>query len=138
VKPVPNPFSILDVSGPFREPTQAAFSYDYAVQRPNWATPQAVRVKVGISEELDYLKTTMLGISGGSPGQQLRVTQILTRWIADCKLNIADEAGLFGERRDVMIEPFAGPLAYLLPQLQAAMTAGKDSLREEIRAKVKL
>ena len=89
------PFSILNVSGPFREPREPVLSYDYAVQRPHWPTPNGVRVKVSIPDELDYLKTTVLGISGGSPGQQMIVTQMLSRRIADHKLQMANEEGMF-------------------------------------------
>ena len=74
---------ILNVMGPYREPREPAFSYDYSVQRPHWATPQGVRIKVSIEHELDYLKNAILAISGGTPGQQLRLNQILLRAIAD-------------------------------------------------------
>jgi hypothetical protein len=133
-----HPFSILNVSGPFREPREQAFSYDYTVHRPTWPTPQAVRVKVSIADELGYLKDRMLGISGGSPGQQLRVNQILTRWIADRKLSIANDEGMFLQRLDVMLNPFTGPLAHLLPVLSAMMEQEKIALRQEIQDKVKL
>ncbi|MBM4120706.1 MAG: hypothetical protein FJ248_07410, partial [Nitrospira sp.] len=66
-----NPVTILNVSGPYREPREPAFSYDYAIQRGTWPTPHAVRVKVAVVEELDYLKYTVLALQGGSPGQQL-------------------------------------------------------------------
>lgn len=130
------PFTILNVSGPYREPHEPAFSYDYAVQRPNWPTPHGVRVKVSIAEELDYLKTTVLGVSGGSPGQQLRLTQMLTRRIADRKIQIANEEGMFAERFDVMIAPFTGPLAHLFVPLQAWMNETKASLQQEIHEKI--
>jgi hypothetical protein len=133
-----HPFSILNVSGPFREPREPAFSYDYTVHRPAWPTPQAVRVKVAIEAELGYLKDKVLAITGGSPGQQLRVNQILTRWIADHKLTIANEEGMFLQRLDVMIQPFTGPLAHLFPVLSGMMEQEKAALREEIREKVKL
>jgi hypothetical protein len=133
-----HPFSILNVSGPFREPREPAFSYDYTVHRPTWPTPQAVRVKVAIAEELGYLKDKVLGVSGGSPGQQLLVNKILTRWIADRKLHIANEEGLFLQRLDVMITPFTGPMAHLFPALSGVMEREKDTIRQEIRDKVKL
>jgi hypothetical protein len=49
-----HPFTTLNVSGPYREPRELVFSYDYSVQRPNWPTPNGVRVKVSIPDELDY------------------------------------------------------------------------------------
>ena len=133
-----HPFSILNVSGPFREPREPAFSFDYSVHRPTWPTPQAVRIKVSIADELGYLKDKVLGMSGGSPGQQMRINQILTRWIADHKLNIANDESLFLQRLDVMISPFTGPLAHLFPVLSGMMEQEKDTLRQEIRDKVKL
>ncbi len=133
-----NPFSILSVSGPYREPKEPAFSYDYIVQRPSWPTPNAVRVKVSIQDELDYLRSKILSVSGGSPGQQLRVTQILVKRIADRKLDIANEAGMFDERNDVIIKPFTGPLGHHFKPLEAWMQESKDALREEIRQTVGL
>ena len=53
--------TIIDVSGPFREPREPVFSYDYSIQRSNWPMPHAVRVKVGIPEELDVLRSKLLG-----------------------------------------------------------------------------
>jgi hypothetical protein len=132
------PYSILNVSGPFREPREPALSYDYSVHRPSWATPQAVRVKVSLEQELDYLKNNVLAIEGGTPGQQLMVNRILSKWIADAKLTIADVEGMFSQRLDVMIDPFAGPLSHLFPMLSAKMEEAKESLRQEIRDIVKL
>jgi hypothetical protein len=132
------PFTILNVSGPYREPREPAFSYDYSVQRPTWPTPQALRVKISIGEELDYLKVSVLGVGGGSPGQQLRVNQLLTRLIADRKVQIANEEGLFSDRLDVVIGPFTGPLRHLFPKLEAWMLDSKTALREEVRQKVGL
>jgi len=122
--------------GPYREPKEAALSYDYSVQRPDWATPQGIRVKIGLEEELDVLKTKILGISGGSVGQQLRVNQILSRAIGNRKLDLANEEHLFDDRRDVMIEPFTGELSYLFPKLESWMKEERDRLREEIKKTV--
>ncbi|RMH35338.1 MAG: hypothetical protein D6690_09015 [Nitrospirae bacterium] len=127
-----NEFSILDVMGPYREPYERAFSYDYVVQRPHWPAPQSVRVKVSIDHELDYLKSQILGLTGGTPGQQLRVNQMLCRAIADQKLEIGNREGLFSERRDVMIDPFTEALKYLFPALDDWMRTHRDRLREEI------
>jgi hypothetical protein len=127
-----HPFTILNVLGPYREPREASFSYDYSVHRPAWPTAQAVRVKVSIADELEYLKTKVLGVTGGSPGQQLRINQILSRHLADRKLHIANEEGMFLERLDVLIGAFAGPLSHLFPRLETWMNENKASLREEI------
>ena len=74
----------------------------------------------------------------GSPGQQLLLNQILSRRIADCKLQITNEEGMFLGRRDVMIDPFTGPMQHLFPRLEAWMHEIKASLREEILNKVGL
>ena len=66
-----NVMKIIGVAGPFREPREPVFSYDYSIQRPQWPMPHAVRVKVGIAEELDVLRDRILGPVTGSPGQQL-------------------------------------------------------------------
>ncbi len=66
---MPSDLTVLNVMGPYREPQEPAFSYDYSVERPDWATPQGVRIKVSIEHELDYLKNTILEFSGGSVGQ---------------------------------------------------------------------
>lgn len=129
-------FTILDVSGPYREPREPVFSYDYSIQRPTWPTPHAVRVKVAIPDELDILKSKILGAVTGSPGQQLLIAKLLTRHIADRKLRIADEEGLLAERRDVLIEPFTGPLTHLFPRLEAWAVAEQQTLRSEIGKRV--
>ncbi len=132
------PYTILKVMGPYREPRESALSFDYSVQRPDWATPQGVRVKIGLTEELDLLKTKILQVSGGTAGQQLRINQVLGRAIGDCKLKIANEENLFDDRRDVMIDPFTDSLAHLFPRLEAWMNQERDRLRQEIRETVGL
>ncbi len=131
------PFTIIDVSGPFREPREESFSYDYSIQRATWPTPQGVRVKVAMAEELDHLKSKVLELQGGSPGQQLRVSQILTRHIADRKLQIANDENMLNERRDIMLAPFTGAFTHLFLKLEAWMHESKAALRQEIREKVK-
>lgn len=131
-------FSILNVSGPYREPREPVFSYDYSIQRSDWPTANGVRIKVSIPDELDYLKNKILAVSGGSPGQQLRVTQLLCRRIADRKLQIVDEERMLLERRDVMIGPFTGSLAHLFAPLEAWMSEQKTMLRQEVREQVGL
>lgn len=125
--------SISDVSGPFREPREPIFSYDYSIQRPTWATPHGLRVKISIADELDVLKGRLLGSVTGTPGQQLIISRILTRAIADWKLRIADQEGMLTERRDVMVGPFTGPLAHLFPKLEALFAQEQGAVREEIR-----
>ncbi len=129
-------YTVLNVMGPYREPREPAFSFDYSVQRPQWATPQGVRVKVLIEEELEYLKGKVLEISGGSVGQQLRINQILCREIADQKLEIGNKDGLFLERLDVMIGAFVDALEHLAPPLERWMQDEKDRLRRDIKEKV--
>ena len=131
-------YTVLNVMGHYREPKEAALSYDYSVQRPDWATPQGIRVKIALEGELDLLKNQILEISGGSAGQQLRVNQILSRAIGDQKLALANEENLFNERRDVMIDPFTGSLAYLFPKLKSWMKEERESLRQEITKSVGL
>jgi hypothetical protein len=72
----------------------------------------------------------------GSPGRQLMTRQILSRTIADWKIRIADAEGMLEERRDVMIEPFVGPLSYLFPKLEALFEQNRQTVREEIRKRV--
>jgi hypothetical protein len=128
--------TISDVSGPFREPREPVFSYDYSIQRPTWATPHGLRVKVSIADELDVLKSKLLGSAGGTPGQQLMIAKILSRAIADWKLRIADAEGMLSERRDVMVGPFNGPLAHLYPKLEALFEQEQASVRDEIKKRV--
>ena len=128
---------ILNVMGPYREPKEPAFSYDYSVQRPDWATPQGVRIKVSIAHELDYLKNTILEFSGGSVGQQIRCNQLLVRAIADQKLKIVDADGQLAERLDVMIGPFESDmLGHLFGLLDQWMQAEKNMLRQLIKDQI--
>jgi hypothetical protein len=133
-----NALKILGVAGPFREPREPAFSYDYSIQRPQWPMPHAVRVKVAIAEELDVLRGKILGPVTGSPGQQLLVSQLLTRKIADEKLRIADQDGLLSGRADVVVAPFAGPLAHLFARLESWINEHCEAVRIEIKERVKI
>jgi len=129
--------TILNVMGPYREPKEPAFSYDYSVQRPDWATPQGVRIKVSIEHELDYLKNTILSFSEGSVGQQLRANQLLLRAIADQKLKIVDADARLAERLDIMIGSFEGDtLGHLFGLLDQWMQAEKDTLRQSIKDQI--
>ncbi|WP_447977403.1 hypothetical protein [Candidatus Nitrospira bockiana] len=131
-------FTIINVSGPYREPREPVLSYDFAVQRPHWPTAHAIRIKVSIPDELDYCRTKILDVGGGTPGQQLIMTQCLSRRIADQKLAIADQEGMFTERVDLLVEPFTGPLQHLFPRLETWMRENKDRLRQELIEKARL
>jgi hypothetical protein len=129
---------ITDVTGPYREPREQVFSYDYSIQRASWPTAQAVRVKVSIPEELDVLRGKVLGAIAGTPGQQLMVSKCLSRRIADEKIRIAETDGMLTERRDTVIAPFTGPLAHLFMRLDAWASERRGALREEIKTLVGL
>ncbi|HEY5626611.1 MAG TPA: hypothetical protein VIR79_01565 [Nitrospira sp.] len=129
---------IIDVAGPFREPREAVFSYDYSIQRQNWATPNGVRVKVGIPEELDAVREKILGSVTGSPGQQLLISQLLSRRIADEKLRIWDADGRLLERRDVIIDPFAGPLGHFFARIDEWVERERETIRAEIKKRTNL
>ncbi len=129
--------TVLNVMGPYREPQEPSFSYDYSVERSDWATPQGVRIKVSIKHELDYLKNTILEFSGGSVGQQMRCNQLLVRAIADQKLAIVDADGQLAERLDIMIEPFVGDeVGRLFGLLDHWMKAEKETLRQLIKDQI--
>lgn len=131
-----NALTILEVNGPFREPREHVFSYDYSIQRSTWATPHGIRVKVSIPDELETFKKRLQGMAAGSPGQQLLMSNILSRTIADWKMKIADEEGLLDERRDVMLDPFVGPLSHLFMKLDTLFEADRVAVREELRRRV--
>ncbi|MCC6139772.1 MAG: hypothetical protein IT389_04055 [Nitrospira sp.] len=133
-----NKLTIFDVSGPFREPREPVFSYDYSVQRANWATPHGIRVKVSIPDELDVLRERLLGPVSGSPGQQLVIGKVLSRTIADWKVKVAEAEGMMVERRDVMLAPFVGPLSHLFQKMEVLFEQEKTAVREEIRKRVGL
>ena len=100
---------ITDVTGPYREPREQVFPYDYSIQRASWPTAQAVRVKVAIPEELDVLRGKILGAIAGTPGQQLMISKFLSRHIADEKIRIAEADGMLTERRDTVVGPSPTP-----------------------------
>ena len=133
-----NAMKIVGVAGPFREPREPVFSYDYSIQRPHWPMPHAVRVKVAIAEELEVLRGKILGPVSGSPGQQLLVSQLLTRRIADEKLRIADEDGLLSARADVVVAPFTGAMTHLFARLESWLEQQRDALRVEIKDRAKI
>ena len=129
---------ITDVTGPYREPREQVFSYDYSIQRPSWPTAQAIRVKVAISEELDVVRSKILGDVVGTPGQQLMISKCLSRHIADEKIRIAEADGMLSERRDTVVVPFTGPLSHLFARLDTWANVQQESLRAEIKKLVGL
>ncbi|NOT23054.1 MAG: hypothetical protein HOP22_10070 [Nitrospiraceae bacterium] len=133
-----NRLKITDVIGPYREPREQTFSYDYSIQRASWPTAQAVRVKVAIPEELDVIRSKVLGDVVGTPGQQLMISKCLSRHIADEKIRIAESDGMLTERRDTVVGPFTGPWVHLFPRLDAWAVEQRDALRAEIKARVGL
>lgn len=130
--------TILSMSGPFREPREEVFSYDYSVQRSTWPTPHGVRVKISLTHELERFKGSLLGETTGSPGQQLMISNMLSKKIADWKIQIAEAEGFFLERRDVMLPPFVGPLAHLFPKLEGRFQAEQAAIREDVKRRVGL
>jgi len=129
---------ILGVTGPYREPREQVFSYDYSIQRASWPTAQAVRVKVAIPEELDIIRSKVLGDVVGTPGQQLMISKCLSRHIADEKIRITEVDGMLTERRDTVVGPFTGPWVHLFPRLDAWAGEHRDALRAEIKTLVGL
>ena len=133
-----NRMKITDVTGPYREPREQVFSYDYSIQRASWATAQAVRVKVSIPDELDVLRGKIFGAVAGTPGQQLMISKFLSRHIADEKIRIAEADGMLTERRDTVVGPFTGPFVHLFPRLDAWAVEQREKLRAEIKTLVGL
>ena len=129
---------IIDVAGPFREPREQVFSYDYSIQRASWPTAQAVRIKIAIPEELDVVRNKILGDVVGTPGQQLMISKCLSRHIADEKFRIAEADGMLAERRDTVVAPYTGPLVHLFARLDAWAVEQQESLRAEIKTLVGL
>ncbi|MBS0151779.1 MAG: hypothetical protein JSR31_12635 [Nitrospira sp.] len=130
--------TIISVSGPFREPREQVFSYDYAVQRSTWPTPHGVRVKISLPHELEVFTGRLLGVVTGSPGQQLMTKNLLAKKLAEWKIQIAETEGFFLERRDVMLAPFVGPLAHLFAKLEERFQAEQAVIREEVKQRVGL
>jgi hypothetical protein len=95
-------------------------------------------VKVAIPEELDVVRSKILGDVVGTPGQQLMISKCLSRHIADEKIRIAEADGMLAERRDTMVPPFTGPLAHLLTRLDAWAAEQREALRAEIKTLVRL
>jgi len=125
-------------TGPFREPNAEAISYDFYVNRKGWLIPRVMRVWVDIKSELELFQQTILGVSGGSPGQQLKLTHILTRKIADQKVRIVLEEDRIERSSEVLVKGFTENDGYLFPKLEEWMRAVKDQVREEIKTQIGL
>jgi hypothetical protein len=125
-------------NGPFREPDAPALSYDFFVNRKGWLIPRAMRVWVDIKSELELFQHQILGVSGGSPGQQLKLTQFLTRKIADQKAQLVLEEGRIEKSSEVLVKGFVDTDAHLVPRLEAWMREVKDQVRQEIRTQIGL
>jgi len=125
-------------TGPFREPNADAISYDFFINRKGWLIPRAMRVFVDLRAELEPFQHNVLGVSGGSPSQQLKLMQMLSRKIADQKVLIALEEGRIETASEVLLKGFTGSDGYLFPKLESWMMAVKDTIREEIKTKVGL
>jgi hypothetical protein len=95
-------------------------------------------VKVGIAEELDVVRDKILGAVTGTPGQQLLISRLLTRRIAEEKIRIIEADGQLLERREVVVPPFAGPIAHLFARLESWLERERDTLRAEIKKRVNL
>ena len=80
----------------------------------------------------------ILGATAGTPGQQLMISKLLSRHIADEKIRIADADGMLAERRDTVVAPFTGPQAHLFARLDAWAVEQRDTLRAEIKTLVGL
>jgi hypothetical protein len=124
--------------GPFREPGKDVISYDFFVNRKGWIIPRAMRVFVDIKAELEPFQQRILAITGGSPGQQLKLMQMLTRLIADQKIAIILEEGRIEKASEVLVPAFTGNDGYLFPKLEAWMMEVREKVREEIRKAVGL
>jgi hypothetical protein len=121
-------------AGPFREPGKDVLSYDFFVNRKGWMIPRVMRVFVDIKAELEAFQKGILGVSGGSPGQQLKLTQMLSRMIADKKVEIVLDEGRIEKASELLVPTFTGNDAYLFPKLEAWMMEEKDRIRAEINA----
>jgi len=87
---------------------------------------------------LELFQHQILGVSGGSPGQQLKLTQFLTRKIADQKAQFVLEEGRMEKSSEVLVKGFMETDAHLFPRLEAWMRAVKDQVRAEIRTQIGL
>ena len=138
VQPTTAKYEITLSAGPFREPGKDVLSYDFFVNRKGWMIPRVMRVFVDIKAELESFQKGILGVTGGSPGQQLKLTQMLIRLIADQKIAIVLEEGRIEKASEVLVPAFTGNDGYLFPKLEAWMIEAKEKVRAEVKAKVGL
>jgi hypothetical protein len=136
--PPAHQYDVTLSTGPFREPDAEALSYDFYVNRKGWLIPRVMRVFVDIKAELDLFQHQILAVSGGSPGQQLKLMRMLTRKIADQKVLIVLEEDRIEKSTEVLVKGFSGNDGYLAPKLEAWMQAVKDQVREEIKTQIGL
>ena len=125
-------------NGPFREPDAPALSYDYYINRKGWLIPRVMRVWVDIKSELELFQHQILGVSGCSPGQLLKLTQFLTRKIAEQKAQLVLEEGRMEKSSEFLVKRFAETDVHLIPRLEAWMREVKDQVRQEIRTQIGL
>lgn len=125
-------------AGPFREPSKDVLSYDFFVNRKGWLIPRVMRVFVDVKTELHVFQQEVLQVSGGSPGQQLKLTQMLTRLIADQKVAIALADGRIEKASEVLIPVFTAGDQHLFPRLHEWMLEVKERVRQDIRATIGL
>src|SRR5438552_17804803 len=92
-----------------------------------------MRVWVDIKGELDLFQHQILGVSGGSPGQQLKLIQFLTRKTADQKAQLVLEEARREKAPEVLVKGFAETDAHPTPRLEPWTREPKDQVREEIR-----
>lgn len=129
-------YDVQRSAGPFREPGKDVLSYDFFVNRKGWVTPRVMRVFVAIKGELEHFQHRILDVSGGSPGQQLKITQMLTQKIAEQKLAIVLEEGRIERGTEVLVQEFSGNDGYLFTRLEAWMKEVREKVREEIKTRV--
>jgi hypothetical protein len=137
----PPPTYQYDVSlstGPFREPGKDVLSYDFFINRKGWLIPRVMRVFVDVKSELDVFQRDVLQVSGGSPGQQLKLTQTLTRLIADQKVAIMLADGRIEKASEVLVPAFTAGDGHLFLKLQDWMLDVKERVRQEIKATIGL
>ena len=137
-KPTAHQYEVTLSAGPFREPHTAAISYDYFVNRKGWLIPRVMRVFIDLKAELEPFQQKILGLSGGSPGQQLKLTQMLTRMIAEQKAQIVLAEGRIEQASEVLVRGFTEHDGYLFPKLEAWMVAVRDQVREQAKTQIGL
>jgi hypothetical protein len=97
-----------------------------------------MRVFIDLKAELEPFQQKILGLSGGSPGQQLKLTQMLTRMIAEQKAQIVLAEGRIEQASEVLVRGFTEHDGYLFPKLEAWMVAVRDQVREQAKTQIGL